>query len=348
MRRFDYSFLKTGMVPAEYIGITNSINSLRVASDGRKESFKEVFTELEKVAKVQSVKSSNEIEGIVTTDQRIKDIVNGNSAPLNHDEYEIAGYRDCLNAIHSNYANMHINEATILSLHKQLMSVAGHNYGGQYKDSDNVIMEIDSYGNRRVRFRPIPAAETPDAMEQLLLAYEDANNEGMISPLLLIPCFILDFLCIHPFRDGNGRMSRLLTLLLLYKAGFDAGKYISFEEQINREKGRYYQALEKSSANWLENGNDYFPFVTNFLFTLFKCYQELDTRFAVVNSKRITKKGRIEATIMNSLVPMTKRSICMILPDVSPSTVEAVLANLLKEGKIEKIGNTRDTMYRHK
>ena len=227
------------------------------------------------------------------------------------------------------------------------MSVANYDFGGQYKDTDNVIMEIDAYGNRRVRFRPIPASETKQAMEQLVLAYMDAYNQG-VNSLLLIPCFILDFLCVHPFRDGNGRMSRLLTLLLLYKAGFDAGKYISYEEQINKDKAYYYEALRRSSEKWDTNENDYFPFISNSLFTLFNCYKELDKRFAVVNSKKITKKGRIEATIMNSITPLTKEQICLILPDVSRTTVEAVLSQLMKDGKIVKHGNTRNAMYTHK
>lgn len=347
MRKFDYSFLKLGMVPAELIDVTNGINSFRIASNERKERFKEIFTELEKVARIQSIKSSNAIEGIVTTDQRIRDIVNGNSAPLNHNEAEIAGYRDCLNKIHTSHNSMQVNEETILSLHKQLMSVANYDFVGQYKDTDNVIMEIDAYGNRRVRFRPIPASETKQAMEQLVLAYMDAYNQG-VNSLLLIPCFILDFLCVHPFRDGNGRMSRLLTLLLLYKAGFDAGKYISYEEQINKDKAYYYEALRRSSEKWDTNENDYFPFISNSLFTLFNCYKELDKRFAVVNSKKITKKGRIEATIMNSITPLTKEQICLILPDVSRTTVEAVLSQLMKDGKIVKHGNTRNAMYTHK
>ncbi|MEG2081566.1 MAG: Fic family protein, partial [Oscillospiraceae bacterium] len=167
-------------------------------------------------------------------------------------------------------------------------------------------MEVDADGNRKVRFRPTPAEETAKAMEQLELAYMDARGNASINQLLLIPCVILDFLCIHPFRDGNGRMSRLLSLLLLYKNGFDAGKYVSFEEQINEYKTYYYESLKQSSIGWDTNENSYFPFIENFLSTLFMCYKELDKRFAVVQGKRITKKARVEATILNSLTPMSK------------------------------------------
>ncbi len=233
----------------------------------------------------------------------------------------------------------------ILSLHKQLLSVAGYEYGGQYKQDDNVILEITPEGTRRVRFRPTPAAETAAAMEQLELAYLDAKSNPHINQLLLIPCVILDFLCIHPFRDGNGRMSRLLSLLLLYKNGFDAGKYISFEEQINQYKAYYYESLRQSSLDWENNKNDYFPFIENFLSTLYTCYKELDKRFAVVGDKRITKKARIEATLLNSLTPLSKSDLCQILPDISPSTVEAVLGSMVRDGRIKKLGSGRSSKY---
>jgi len=174
--------------------------------------------------------------------------------------------------------------------------------GGNYKETDNVILETDSSGIRHIRFTPTPANETAAAMEQLILAYMDAINNYNINRLLLIPCFVLDFLCIHSFSDGNGRISRLLSLILLYKNGFDAGRYISFEEQINRTKIDYYRALKDSSADWHTGENSYIPFIENFITTLLFCYKEIDKRFASVNSKKVTKRGRIEATVLNSLL----------------------------------------------
>lgn len=345
MRRFDYSFLNNGLLPANLVNLTANIASLKTMASIRKEEYPRVFTELEAVAKVQSIKSSNAIEGIVTSDERIAAIVNQNSAPLNHNEAEIAGYRDALNEIHLGFDHIDFCKRDILRLHEVMMSLAGYEYGGQYKTSDNVIMEVDADGNRRVRFRPTPAAETPGAMEQLELAYLAARDDANINQLLLIPCMILDFLCIHPFRDGNGRMSRLLSLLLLYKNGYDAGKYASFEEQINNYKGYYYEALRQSSAGWETNQNSYFPFIENFLSMLYMCYKELDKRFAVVNGKRITKKARVEATVLNSLTPLSKAEICKILPDVSPTTVEAVLGEMVKNGTIKRIGASRAARY---
>ena len=345
MRVFDYSFLNNGLLPANLVNLTASIASLKTMAGVRKDEYAKIFTELEAIAKVQSVKSSNAIEGIVTSDERINAIVNQNSAPLNHNEAEIAGYRDALNTIHLHYATLDFRQSDILRLHEMLMSHAGYEYGGQYKTDDNVILEVDAQGQRRVRFRPTPAAETPQAMEQLELAYLEARSDANINQLLLIPCVILDFLCIHPFRDGNGRMSRLLSLLLLYKNGYDAGKYVSFEEQINNYKAYYYEALRQSSEGWTENANSYFPFIENFLSTLYMCYKELDQRFAVVHGKKVTKKARVEATVLNSLTPLSKAEICRILPDVSPTTVEAVLGAMVKSGSSKRIGQARNTRY---
>lgn len=345
MRKFDYSFLNNGLLPANLVNLTSGIVELKAMAGVRKDDYTQIFTELEAVAKIQSIKSSNAIEGIVTSDERIAEIVNQNSAPLNHNEAEIAGYRDALNNIHLEYKNIDFRQSDILRLHKMMMNYAGYEYGGKYKTDDNVILEIDANGNRRVRFRPIPARETSKAMEQLELAYMAARSDANINQLLLVPCVILDFLCIHPFRDGNGRMSRLLSLLLLYKNGYDAGKYVSFEEQINMFKSYYYDSLKQSSIGWDTNENNYFPFIENFLSTLYMCYKELDNRFAIVHGKKITKKARVEASVLNSLTPLSKAEICKILPDVSPTTVEAVLGEMVKTGSIRRIGSGRTTRY---
>lgn len=345
MRKFDYAFLDNGLLPANLLNLTTSIAELKTMAGLRKDEYKQIFTELEAVAKIQSIKSSNAIEGIVTSDRRIAEIVNQNSAPFNHNEAEIIGYRDALNEIHLGHEYIDLRSDDILRLHNIMMSSAGYEYGGRYKTDDNVILETDANGNRKVRFRPTPARETAEAMEQLELAYLDARSNSNINQLLLIPCVILDFLCIHPFRDGNGRMSRLLSLLLLYKNGYDAGKYVSFEEQINNYKAYYYEALRESSIDWHTNENDYVPFIQNFLSTLYMCYKELDKRFAVLNGKKITKKARIEATVLNSLTPISKAEICKILPDVSPTTVEAVLGAMVRDGTIKKIGSARNARY---
>ena len=322
MRKFDYSFLDNGLLPSDLLNLTSSIMELKTMAGVRKGEYAKIFTELEAVAKVQSVKSSNAIENIVTSDERIAAIVNQNSAPLNHNESEIAGYRDALNEVHLNYGTLDFRQTDILHLHEMMMRFSGDSFGGKYKSN-----------------------ETEKAMEQLEFAYLDARSNANINQLLLIPCVILDFLCIHPFQDGNGRMSRLLTLLLLYKNGFDAGKYVSFEEQINTYKAYYYESLRQSSTGWDINESTYFPFIKNFLSTLYLCYKELDKRFAVVHGQKVTKKARVEATILNSLTPISKAEICQILPDVSLTTVEAVLGAMVKTGSVKRIGAGRATRY---
>ena len=345
MHKFDYSFLDDGLLPAEIVNLTSSIAAFNAISRERKNNNKNVYTALEKIARVQSVKSSNEIEGIVTTDARIKEIVNGNSAPLNHSEREIAGYRDALDEIHSSHENMEISENMILHIHQVMTNITDDELSDHYKSEDNLIMEIDGNGRRRVRFTPVPASETKDAMEQLIYAYIDARDNPRINKLLLVPCVVLDFLCIHPFSDGNGRVSRLLSLFLLYKNGYDVGKYVSFEEQINESKEYYYDALQASSQGWHTNENSYFEYIKNFLSTLYKCYKELDKRFSTVNGKRISKTERIQQTVLNSVLPVSKSEICDILPDVSPTTVEAVLGKMVKTGSVIKLGQARATKY---
>lgn len=344
MRRYGYSFLKDSLFPARLFTYAGAVNALVERSFILKLHYAQIFRELETIAKVQSVKNSNEIEGVISSDERIRSIVNHSTAPLNHDEMEIAGYRDALNLIHTSYQKLDICTDDIKVLHKTVYNYS-EDGGGEYKSHDNTIIEIDMAGQRRVRFRPVSAKDTQFAMEQLELAWMSAKDDTGINKLLLIPCVILDFLCIHPFSDGNGRMSRLLSLLLLYKNNFTAAKYVSFEQKINERKNQYYDALRKSSVGWHENKNDYIPFIEEFVMELYLCYKELDNRFKIVNGKKQSKKTRITNAVMSSIAPISKKEICQMLPDVSASTVESVLSELLKNGKIEKIGNYKDAKY---
>lgn len=344
MRRFDYSFIKSLRISTGTMGLTNKIELFRFKEEERKKDNIDVFSALESIARVQSVKGSNAIEGIVTTDKRIKEIVDGNSAPLNHDEEEIAGYRDVLDRIHADRRPLNITEGTILEMHRMMMSYS-EKEGGKYKTADNLIVSTDQNGMRKIIFEPTSSEETPASMEQLILAYIDARQDSGIDPVILIPCFILDFLCIHPFMDGNGRVSRLLSLLLMYNSGIDAGKYISFEGQINKHKDIYYKALNRSSQDWHTNSNDYVPFIENFVFILYTCYKELDERFTVVEDKKVNKSNRIEAAVLKNLGSISKAEIMELLPDISVTTIEIKLAELIRDGKIEKIGNYKNARY---
>ncbi len=346
MRTYDYSFLN-GMVPAKIVGTSEIIADLRAKSEIRRSLYAETFDALREKAIITSVKSSNAIEGIITTDDRMQELILG-AKPASHDEAEISGYKDALNMIHTSYSDLNMDADLIKEFHRMIMQDAEPSAAGNYKTTDNMILEIDNEGHRRVRFRPVPAEETAKAMEQMILAYQEASQDAEIPKVLLIGCAVLDFLCIHPFRDGNGRISRLMTLLLLYQNGYDVGRYISIEKQIEEYKDAYYQALERSSKGWHEHENDYMPFAIFLMQILYRCYRELDDCFIDMSLKKASKKERVEAVLMNSYVPVSKRDLCDRLPDVSKTTIEAELARLLTEDKIVKIGSYRDARYKIK
>ena len=343
MHKFDYSFLKTGL-SSKLVGACNLIIDLNSKENIKKLQYKDSFIALQNKAIVDSVKASNAIEGIVTTDERIKDIFNG-SKPITHDEKEISGYKNALNLIHKEYQNLDINEDLILSLHKMICSETNPKEAGKYKLRDNLIIELDDVGNRTIRFNPVKAKDTKESMKQLLLAYYDARQDSEIIDLFLIPCVVLDFLCIHPFMDGNGRVSRLLTVLLLYFSGYDISKYVSIEKQINEYKDNYYEALQESSKLWHNNKNNYEPFILFFLQILYKCYKELDDTFMNISLKKAKKNERIEFIINSTITPISKTEIANKLPDVSIKTIESTLANLLRNNKIKKIGSYKNARY---
>lgn len=346
MKRFDYSFLKNG-IPGNIVGTIGIISDLNAKNQIRKMQYEQAFEELRKKAIIASVKGSNEIEGIVTTEERIKDLIEG-ATPVTHDEKEILGYKDALNLIHTEHQNLDVSRDVILMFHRMMEENVNPIEAGSFKSRDNLIMEYMPDGSRRVRFNPVKANETEKAIEQLLLAYYDARQDMEIPVLFLIPCFIVDFLCIHPFLDGNGRVSRLLTVLMLYIAGYDIGKYISVENQINEYKESYYAALEQASDGWHENKNDYIPFIVNFLQILYKCFKELDESFMDISLKKAKKSERVEAVLMGAVVPISKADIEDKLPDVSVKTIELVLNRMLKDAKIEKIGSYRNARYMKK
>ena len=232
----------------------------------------------------------------------------------------------------------------ILQLHRDLYKFSGMSIGGHYKNSDNVIAETDSAGNRFVRFQPVHAWETPEAIDFACKAYDEAVQSGA-DPLLLIPMFILDFLCIHPFNDGNGRMSRLLTLLLLYRSGYIVGKYISIEKVIEQSKETYYETLQQSSAGWHENQNDYTPFVRYMLGVIVAAYRDFSSRVQVLVTSGMSKPDRIREVIKGTLGKITKAEIMEKCPDISQITVQRTLIELQKKGEIIKLGGGRYTSY---
>ncbi len=341
----------------EYNSIISNSNIIRLISKIHeykgKQSYlldtkKNILNTLLKVAKVQSISSSNKIEGIYTTDKRINEIVNQKLEPKNRNEEEIAGYRDVLSLIHENYNFIDINKNTILQLHRDLYKYTGYSYGGKFKNSQNYIEETNEKGEKKIRFTPLSAVETPIAIENLCKNYNELVNNESCDLLVLIPIFILDFVSIHPFNDGNGRMSRLLTLLLLYKADYMVGKYISIEKIIEDTKDSYYDTLEKSSTNWHSNKNDYSYFVEYYLGIILSAYKEFDSRMNIFKNKKITAYDRLINIFKENIIPIDKSFIMNKSPDLSETTIERNLNKLLKEDKIIKISGGRYTKYKWK
>ena len=345
MKIFNYVDTPKALLTPDIVAMLTSIHEHKGKQDLYIEVHADALTTLMDIAKIQSTGASNRIEGIHTTDKRLEELVRDKSAPRNRSEQEIAGYRDVLATIHESFDYIDPRPNIILQFHKQLYSFAQSSIGGSYKNADNYITETDAEGNQKTRFTPVPAYLTADAMERLCTAFIAALEKNEHDALLLIPMFILDFLCIHPFNDGNGRMSRLLTLLLLYRAGYIVGKYISMEKWIENSKDTYYDALQDSSVGWHDNESDYAPFMRYYLGILHKAYSEFEERVEYLSQKGLSKPDRIRAVIDRKIGKITKSEILEACPDISKVTVERTLAAMLKEGVIVKIAAGRSTAY---
>ena len=345
MRTLNYKETYRKLLTPEIVSSLAQIHEQKGQQNLFIEAHKDALTELLEIAKIQSTEASNRIEGIITTDERLKKIVRDKTAPRNRNEREIAGYRDVLATIHENYDFIPLRPNMILQLHRDLYKFNNPGFGGSYKTSDNIIAEEQADGTRLVRFQPVPAWETPEALETLCNVFNDALNDPDMDPLLLMPMFILDFLCIHPFNDGNGRMSRLLTLLILYRSGYIVGKYISLEKLIADHKESYYEALQDSDAGWHERTNDYLPFTRYMLGIIIAAYRDFADRVQIPVTKGFSKPDRVREIIRNSIRKLTKAEIMAQCPDVSERTVERALASLQESGEVIKIGGGRYTSY---
>ncbi len=344
MRTFNYEKNWQALLTPDIVGLLSQIHEYKGKQDLFIGAKADVLSQLLEIAKIQSADSSNRIEGIYTSDERLKKIVQDKTMPRTRSEQEIAGYRDVLATIHENYDYIPVSTSMILQLHRDLYKYSGKSIGGNFKNADNKIVETDNEGNQFVRFNPVPAWQTNEAINGICDAYNEIISNSNVDPLLLIPMFILDFLCIHPFNDGNGRMSRLFTILLLYKSGYIVGKYISIERIIEKTKETYYDALQASSAGWHENKNDYLPFVEYTLGIIVAAYREFEERVESV-STGLSKPERIRKTIKESYGDITKAQIMQKCPDISQITVQRTLADLLEKNEIIKIGGGRYTKY---
>ncbi len=315
---------------------------------GKQEMFlKQRPEELEKlveIAKIQSTEASNAIEGIVTTNTRIRQLVEEKTTPRNRDEQEIAGYRDVLGIIHESFDAIPITQNYILQLHKILYSHMNNPLAGRTKNVQNYITSTYPDGHTEVLFTPLAPYETPEALDRICEEYNRVIGNMELEPLIAIPVFIHDFLCIHPFNDGNGRMSRLLTTLLLYRSGFYVGKYISLEAKIAKNKDLYYEALSASQNGWHEGKDDPVPFIKYLLGTIIAAYRDFEDRFALVETKR-PALDTVKLAMQNKIGRFTKQDIRELCPSLSLSSVEGALRKLVESGELKREGSGKNTCY---
>lgn len=349
MKHFDYITAAKELLTPQTTTLLSAIHEAKGRQSVQAAIRPDLLNTLITVARIQSTNASNRIEGISTSDKRLNALVAEKTTPRNRAEEEIAGYRDVLATIHESHDYIPPTPNTILQLHRDLFRYTGLAFGGHFKDSDNVIIERDATGKQIIRFTPPNALITPELVERACAAYTEAIQDGHIDPLLATAMFTFDFTCIHPFNDGNGRMSRLLTLLLLYRNGYQVSKYISIEHLIERTKDTYYEALAASTYGWNDNVNDYAPFVNYLLGVILTACKEFDERIGEVSgwgsNRKPTKEQRIGNLFDRILSPLSKADILQQLPDISASTVERTLKTLLDNGTITKLGAGRGTRY---
>ena len=344
MRNFDYSLLRARTFDREVINYIGLIHEFKGRQQLYLEQKPRELETLVEIAKIQSTESSNAIEGIATTKARLKSLMADKTTPRDRGEKEIKGYRHVLNVIHENFDYVPIRKNYILQLHKMLYQFTEERFGGRFKDTPNEIDMVYPDGRAVLLFKPLEPFETPYAVERICEEYDKAINTYGIDPLIAIPVFILDFLCIHPFNDGNGRMSRLLTTLLLYKSGFVIGRYISLEKKIEITKDEYYVALQESSQNWHEEKNDDTAFIKYILGTIVAAYRDFEERVNMLG-KKVSARDMVEKAIRSKIGKFTKNDIMELCPEIGRGSVENSLKALCEEGIIKKEGQGRATFY---
>lgn len=344
MRNFNYSVIREQKWDSDVLGLIAAIYK----AAGKQELFlrqrPEKLEKLVEIAKIQSTEASNAIEGIVTTNTRIRQLVEDKTTPRNRDEQEIAGYRDVLNIIHESFDAIPITKNYILQLHKILYTHINNPVAGQTKNVQNYISATYPDGSVQVLFTPLAPYEAPEALEKICQEYNRVIGNMELEPLLAIPIFIHDFLCIHPFNDGNGRMSRLLTTLLLYQNRFYIGRYISLEAKIAKNKDLYYEALAKSQIDWHDGKEDLVPFIKYILGTILAAYKDFEERIDIVEDKPSALE-LVRRASRNKIGRFNKQDIREQCPSISDSSIEGALRKLLAAGELKKEGKGKNTHY---
>lgn len=344
MRIFNYSTLRNQMWDSEILGLVAAIYKEAGKQDLYLKQRPEELEKLVEIAKVQSTEASNAIEGIVTTNTRIRQLVAEKTTPRNRDEQEIAGYRDVLNLIHENFDAIPVTQNYILQLHKILYSHMNNPMAGRTKNVQNYISATYPDGHTETLFTPLAPYETPEALDRICEEYNRVIGNMEVEPPLVIPVFIHDFLCIHPFNDGNGRMSRLLTTLLLYRSGFYVGRYISLEAKIAKNKDLYYGALRQAQIGWHEGTEDKVSFIKYLLGTILAAYKDFGDRFALVETK-LSALETVRRATMEKVGRFTKQDIRELCPSLSISSIEGALRKLVAAGDLKREGTGKKTCY---
>ena len=344
MRTFNYSKIKEEKWDSEMLSLIAAIYKEAGKQEMYLKQRPEQLEKLVEIAKIQSTEASNAIEGIVTTNTRIKQLVTEKTTPKNRNEQEIAGYRDVLNIIHESFDAIPITKNYILQLHKILYSHMNNPIAGKTKTVQNYISEAYPDGHVETLFTPLDPTDTPIALENICIEYNRVIGNMEVEPLIAIPTFIHDFLCIHPFNDGNGRMSRLLTTLLLYRCGFYVGKYISLEAKIAKNKDLYYTSLNDSQHNWHDSNDNKVPFIKYILGTILAAYKDFEERFNLIETKKSALEIVRETTYIK-IGKFTKQDIKELCPSLSISSIEGALRKLIALGEINRVGQGKNICY---
>ena len=344
MRAFNYSKIKEEKWDSEVLGLIAAIYKEAGKQELYLKQRPEEIEKLVEIAKIQSTEASNAIEGIVTTSTRIRQLVEERTTPKNRNEQEIAGYRDVLGIIHESFDAISITPNYILQLHKILYNHMNNPMAGRTKSVQNYISATYPDGRVETLFMPLSPLETPVALESICNEYNRVIGNMEVEPLIAIPTFIHDFLCIHPFNDGNGRMSRLLTTLLLYRSGFYVGKYISLEAKIAKNKDLYYDSLNQAQHGWHNGAEDIVPFIKYLLGTILAAYKDFEERFALVETK-LSALEMVRRATMNKIGRFSKQDIRELCPSLSISSIEGAMRKLVELGEVKREGNGRTTCY---